>query len=168
MNGLIHDMVAFAGPARESFRLADLNEIVRDCLVLSLPPDTEHITVESHFADDLPLIQVKPEEIKQVFLNLFRNAVQAMPGGGIIKITTGRRHGGFIFLEVSDTGCGVPSGLGDRIFEPFVSTKAQGMGLGLSICRRIIGEHGGTIKIMPTSFPGATFLVSLPEVLSVE
>ena len=92
--------------------------------------------------------------------NLIGNALQHVPGGGEIAITAGQIDGGFRFT-VSDTGPGVPIELRDKLFEPFVTGRADGTGLGLAIVRETVVSHGGTVRLEPGG-PGATFVIDLP------
>jgi PAS domain S-box-containing protein len=117
------------------------------------------IEVEQAFPPDLPQISADGEKLKQVLLNLCKNAVEAMPQGGTLTL---RAHhtGGQISLEISDTGVGVPTGV--DIFEPFVTTKAQGTGLGLTIVRQIVAAHGGALTYQSTPGQRTTFTLTLP------
>jgi len=96
------------------------------------------------------LVAIDPAQIKQLVLKLFLNPIEAMGQGGKLRIQTGRRHrlGQYwVYVEVEDTGRGIPEGLRARIFEPFFTTKATGSGLGLAICRSITDAHRGTITL---------------------
>ncbi len=126
-------------------------------LVASGPP----VTVASLGADPDLFIHADPPRIKQVLLNLCRNAVEAMPGGGVLTLG-GRAEGGEVVIEVSDTGVGVPPSMAGRIFEPFYTTKQTGTGLGLAVCRRVVEAHGGRITLTSQPGQGTTFQVRLP------
>ena len=111
-------------------------------------------------------VEVKgsPEKLGQVWLNLIRNAVQAMDYKGSLTIATACDESGLVSVSVTDTGTGIAPDIADRIFEPFFSTKksGEGMGIGLDVCKRIVEGHGGTIAF--ESVPGRTvFTVTLPE-----
>jgi two-component system sensor histidine kinase HydH len=104
-----------------------------------------------------------PGQVRQVVLNLLLNALDAVPGGGTVRLgLEGPAPGGGLTLCVADSGAGLPPGLGPQIFEPFVSTRATGMGLGLSICKRIVEAHGGEIAAANGPDGGAVFTVRLP------
>ena len=104
------------------------------------------------------------DQFRQVMLNLLLNALEAVPdGGGVeVELEAAEGEGRWLTVRVADTGPGLPEGLGDGIFRPFVSTKGTGMGLGLSICKRIVEAHGGAISAADRPGGGAVFEVRLP------
>ncbi len=112
---------------------------------------------------DVPLIECRPQELGQVFLNILRNAAQAIKDRGTIRLTTGREDG-VVVVAISDNGCGIPPEIVGRIFEPFFTTRpvGQGTGLGLSICYDIVKKHGGAIEVTSTVDSGTTFTIRLP------
>jgi signal transduction histidine kinase len=107
-----------------------------------------------------------PNQLRQVFLNLLFNALDAQPRGGEVRIAARidltNSKDPQLLMTVSDDGPGIPPGVGERIFEPFVSTKESGLGLGLSICRRIIEAHGGTLTASNRLKGGAVFTLRFP------
>jgi two-component system, NtrC family, sensor histidine kinase HydH len=117
------------------------------------------IRINADLARDVPLIELDRHRFKQVWLNLFKNAVEAMPSGGTITV---RLYGSdaHVCLEIEDTGTGVPEGI--DVFKPFVTTKPQGTGLGLGIVREIVSAHGGIVSYQSTPQAGAIFTISLP------
>jgi len=102
------------------------------------------------------------EQLKQVFVNLTMNALDAMPSGGELRVRMGERPGGVWLFEVTDTGAGVPPQLAGKLFQPFASGKETGLGLGLVISRRIVEDHGGTLTLTNRATGGAAALVTLP------
>ena len=102
-----------------------------------------------------------PEQLDQVFVNILANASQAISGQGEIKIRTWEVED-TVRIAISDTGCGIPAELHDRIFEPGFTTKKTGTGLGLSICRKIITDHGGSIELKSQLEKGSMFIMVLP------
>jgi signal transduction histidine kinase len=117
----------------------------------------------------LPPVPMDGEQMKQVFLNLLLNAIQAMPQGGKLKVATavqshsgGTRGSPVVTITFQDSGEGIAEEIQSRIFEPFFSTKEEGIGLGLPIAQRIIEEHGGEIKLESTLGKGTTFYITLP------
>ena len=126
------------------------------------------ITIKSDLASELPPCLIDVRQLRQVFLNLLKNAIEAMPKGGTITVRCGYRPGGIsakegsVTVEVEDTGIGVPSRDLEMIFKPFYSTKQKGMGLGLSLCKGIIEKHGGSIRVESQEGKGSRFIVEVP------
>jgi signal transduction histidine kinase len=108
------------------------------------------------------LAAVDPGQLRQVVLNLLLNALDAVAGPGTIQVKVATDADGWLLLRVSDTGCGLPAALGARIFAPFTTTKEMGLGLGLSICKRIAEAHGGEIAGVSRPEGGAEFTLRLP------
>jgi signal transduction histidine kinase len=109
----------------------------------------------------VPPVSARGAELREVLMNLVLNSVDAMPQGGIIRLTT-RREGEWAVLVVSDTGVGIPPELRRRIFEPFFTTKETGTGLGLSIVSGIISSYGGSIAVEAEPGRGTTLTIRLP------
>ncbi len=124
------------------------------------------IQVKNEIPKGLPKISGKSDELKQVFVNLFLNAIDAMPDGGLLKLSVDENKQGFIGVKVEDTGIGMAPEIMERIFDPFFSTKpvGKGTGLGLSIVYGIIKKHGGHIEVKSKVNEGTTFVVYLPVV----
>jgi signal transduction histidine kinase len=119
------------------------------------------VQVRAQLQADLPLIVVVPDQLTQVLLNLLINAVEAMPAGGTLTITSALRDS-WLLVEVQDTGAGFTSDEAARLFEPFYTTKTEGTGLGLAVSYGIIQQHGGRIEVSSTPGQGARFTVLLP------
>jgi signal transduction histidine kinase len=119
------------------------------------------VTVET--PPDLPRVNGNPRNLEQVFLNLFLNAMEAMPDGGQLDITA-TQGDRFVRVAVRDTGSGIPAEHLDQIFEPFFTTKeaGEGTGLGLSVSYSIVEKHGGRLAVESQPGEGTTFTVSLP------
>lgn len=134
--------------------------LVKDLCETEAPYLAERkVTLEQQFPADLPLIEGDAEKLKQVLLNLCKNAVEAMPRGGTITLHATQQDGRVRFA-ISDTGIGLPSGV--DIFEPFTTTKPQGTGLGLTVARQIVSAHKGTLNYSSMPGVGTTFTVELP------
>jgi signal transduction histidine kinase len=153
----------------ETLRMkADLNELIRD--VFSLMQHMFHIngvSISTVFDEKLPWVFIDRNQMKQVFLNLFHNALNAMPEGGELSIETRQttRYGSpFASVDIKDNGTGISSENLPRIFEPFFTTRAGqgGTGLGLSVTYGIISEHDGAIEVVSIPGKGSTFTVFLP------
>jgi signal transduction histidine kinase len=117
------------------------------------------ITVQLQFNSPLPPVMADADKIKQVILNLCKNAVEAMPDGGCL-ILRGYHSGQMAVLEISDSGVGIPEGM--NIFERFKTTKADGSGLGLPLVQQIVSAHHGTIEYATEPGRGTTFKIYLP------
>jgi two-component system, sporulation sensor kinase E len=149
-------------PAAPQIHSASLNDVVRETLELLRPEiDNRGIRVEENLSSSLPLAPIDPAQVKQVLVNLIKNALQAMTRGGVLTLCTEKREDG-VCLVVSDTGGGIPHDLLSRIFEPFYTTKKKGSGLGLMIVQRIVRDHGGRIQLESNVGQGTTFRIWLP------
>jgi PAS domain S-box-containing protein len=148
----------------EERRSTQLNELAEKVLLLSQHQfETRQIEIRWSPADDLPEISVVPDRIRQVFLNLVLNAIEAMPQGGRLEVRTGlSSHPRGVQCVFADTGPGIAAELQPHLFEPFQSTRAEGLGLGLYVSKTIVDEHGGRIDVDSQEGRGATFTVWLP------
>jgi signal transduction histidine kinase len=149
-------------PTPPKLAVASLNDVVRETLAL-LQPELENrrLIVKEILSRQLPKGRFDPAQIKQVLVNLVKNAMQAMTKGGTLALSTGSTPDA-LWLSVSDTGCGIPSDHLARIFEPFYTTKQKGTGLGLMIVDRILRDHGGKVDVHSIVGKGTTFTVWLP------
>jgi signal transduction histidine kinase len=154
-------------------RVPDLNperfsivQIVEESLKMMRSSFLEkNIVLEKRFAADLPAVVVDGDKMRQVFLNILRNAVEAVEDGGRIGLTLSRiRENGVprIRVRISDDGCGIPEKDWENIFEPFYTTKSSGFGLGLSNARKIAEQHRGSIRVVRSRGKGTTFEVRIP------
>ena len=149
-------------PTQPQMRQASLNEVVAGTLEL-LRPELENRgqKVDTVLAPPLPQAPLDPAQIKQVLVNLIKNAMQAMGSAGVLIIRTGV-VGEEVWVSISDTGGGIPHEQLNRIFEPFYTTKKKGSGLGLMIVQRIVRAHGGRIELDSRVGEGTTFKIWLP------
>jgi C4-dicarboxylate-specific signal transduction histidine kinase len=124
------------------------------------------VALRTDFADGLPAVSVNTIEIEQVLLNLILNGLEAIRDSHSktrdLSITTRRAGNDAVEVAVRDTGPGLHPDMAERIFEPFVSTKSYGLGMGLSISRTIVEGHGGTLSLMQDQGPGCAFAFTLP------
>ena len=143
------------------FRRTNMIGLVNEVLEIEMPRYIEQgIKVEYSFPTDLPPIAVDPDKMKQVILNLVKNAAEAMTGGGKV-IIKGSASNEKILLEITDTGVGVPPSI--DIFAPFFTTKTQGTGIGLTVVQQIIRGHEGSISYHSAPEKGTTFALTLPR-----
>jgi PAS domain S-box-containing protein len=157
-------------PLSPTFGPIDLNALAERVLLLTQGTcERQGIAVEAQLSAQLPPVWGRADHLMQLALNLVMNAIEAMPDGGRLLITTSSDVGSpQILLRVSDTGEGVPPELHERAFEPFVTTKPNGTGLGLAICRNIAGQHNGQVLLERHNSKGARFVVRLPAALNAE
>ena len=149
------------------YRPRDINELVREALDLAGTYAGFHdFRLKVDYGEDLPVVSVDQVQIQQVILNLINNAVEAQlqeKSEDAIRVTTRSVGGEGVEVEVTDSGGGLPDGLEDHLFEPFFSTKDGGMGMGLSISRSIVDNHGGSLGFRPRQDLGGTsFYFRLP------
>ncbi|HKJ39095.1 MAG TPA: GAF domain-containing protein [Anaerolineales bacterium] len=166
---VVRRLLDFARQSESAHASASLNRVVEDVLTLSRHLiHTNGVELELDLQEDLPWVLMDENQMKQVLLNLVHNALQAMPEGGRMHITTREAQkvgrDGFM-VSVQDNGVGIPAEDQTRIFEPFFTTKANrgGTGLGLSVTYGIVSEHGGEIELISEAGKGATFNVWLPN-----
>ncbi len=162
---IIHRLRGFL-EKREPIHVAeDLNEIVKDAVALGQGGATyDNVELLLSLEPDLPAVIADRVQIEQVLVNLLRNAVEAMEASPTRKVTISTYLKGPKFAEiaVTDTGPGIPDEVAARLFEPFVTTKKKGMGVGLSICRTIVEAHGGQLWMTPNPEGGTIFRFQLP------
>ena len=171
----VRDLLAFARPGRPDVAPCDLHQVLdRTLLLVAGDPEAKRVRVVRNYRADLPRLEADGKQLGQVFLNLVLNAIQAMPDGGQVRIRTALRGvrdgngtgplpaGAEVEVEVTDNGPGIPAQLREEIFKPFVTTKHRGTGLGLSVSRRIVEEHGGRITVECPPGGGTTFRILLP------
>jgi two-component system sensor kinase FixL len=157
---LLEEFRSLARRQKLNLKPIALSTLITDICTAEKPYYTaQNVTVELEIAPDLPPIEADAEKLRQVLLNLCKNAVEAMPNGGKVTVRA-NRSGNFIKLDVKDTGVGIPPGI--DIFEPFITTKTQGTGLGLTIVRQIIAAHKGALTYASTPREGTTFTIELP------
>jgi two-component system, NtrC family, sensor kinase len=163
---IVNNLLNFSRTSATELADLDVNRVVEETLSLVAHPlKTSQIQVVKQLGPTLPAVRGSANKLQQVFLNLFLNARDAMPSGGMLEIRT-TAHNGSVEIEVVDTGAGIPRDHIHRIFDPFFTTKAtgRGTGLGLSVSYGIIKEHAGKIDVRSTPGKGTSFHVEFPAV----
>ena len=162
INRIVNGLLDYARPRKLELLKVNIPELVDETLSsLNANFDEHHITIKKNY-NQIPPIEIDPEQIRQVLLNLILNAVEAIPNGGTIKISIQEIEREEVEIEVSDSGCGISDEKLKEIFNPFVTTKEGGTGLGLSIVQRIVNEHGGRIEAESKKNRGTQFKLFLP------
>jgi PAS domain S-box-containing protein len=157
-NKIVSDLLDYSREIHLEIETASPKQLLSDALkIMDIP---RKVDVKNKLPDTPPLA-VDPDKIKRVFINLVKNAVDAMPDGGKIMVESREVNGG---LEIAfrDTGSGISDEILPRLFSPLFTTKAQGMGFGLAICKRIVEAHGGVIAVSTVKNRGTTFTITLP------
>lgn len=161
VNQIINRFLDFARPKEPEFSWVDINQTLEETISLVSGEVKEQNVVLEKEMSSLLHVQADGEQMKQVFLNLFLNAIQAMPEGGKLRIKTNLK-GQYIRIEIQDEGTGIPEEIKDKLFEPFFTTKEEGIGLGLSTAKRIIDDHKGSIEVRNSHPKGTVFIINLP------
>jgi two-component system nitrogen regulation sensor histidine kinase GlnL len=182
LSRLVEQLLTLGAPATPAFEPINVHKIIHEVRALMATEiAAKYIAVRLEIDPSLPDVRGEEAQLTHVFLNLVKNAVEAMPEHGMLTITTrmetdfhivrgaaaraaaaGAVPGKFLRVEVADTGPGFPETDIDRVFEPFFSTKPRGSGLGLAICQRIVALHGGDIRAENRRRGGAAITVTLP------
>ena len=160
--GIISRMRNFYRPSRGEMAPHNLNYLLEETLALA-GLNLRHGTIQMIFAPNpnLPEVVCNGDQLRQVFLNLVMNAIEAMPSGGSLTVLT-EAGPTLAMVEIRDTGIGIPASVRERIFEPFFTNKASGTGLGLAISQHIVTQHGGRIEVESKEGQGSAFRVVLP------
>jgi two-component system, NtrC family, sensor histidine kinase HydH len=164
LNQTVSQLLHFSRADHAERHPIQVNDLLRETLELIGAQLTEQqVTCQCEFGQNVPPVQGSASALRQVFVNLLQNALQAMPGGGRLAVRSDfDERLREVTVLVSDTGPGVPVEDRARLFEPFFTTRSNGTGLGLALCREITVQHGGRIEYLATERSGATFRVVLP------
>jgi len=170
MENTIQHFLSFARPQEPCLVEVQFAKLIEDALVVVQPrANQQEVQIEKHVAAALPCVQGDARQLGEVLVNLLVNALDAMPQGGRLSIrvtadtlASGQTTRPAVRIDVADTGPGIPEALRDRLFEPFITTKASGSGLGLAIAQSTVERHGGTIRVQSQPGQGATFSILLP------
>ncbi len=164
LSELLRKMLTFSKPDQKEKQPVDINTILDEILLLHEKQFRENdILIAMDLAKELELVYASKNQLRQVFLNIFKNAGDAMPNGGTLTVKTDSADE-TIIIEISDTGIGIKEENIHKIFDAFFTTKSsvKGVGLGLSVCYGFIIEHGGDIKVQSSEGSGTTFTITLP------
>jgi signal transduction histidine kinase len=161
LDDTVRDLLSYARPAAPSLQEVDLEDALRRAWsILSAQPAAERIRFVLEGAEGVR-VSLDTHLMHQVWLNLFQNAVEAMPRGGDLTVRVARN--GAVRVEVRDTGIGIEPSALPKVFRPFYSTKTRGTGLGLAITQKILDAHGGRIWVESVPKQGTSFFVEIPQ-----
>lgn len=163
LENIVGEVLDIASPKKLKYDLLDLNKIILDIMnILKTSCRDKEIKVEQKLMKSLPTVFGSSSQLKQVFFNIFQNATEASPVGGIIKIETGHTDNEN-FVMINNKGKAIQPYIKEKMFMPFFTTKIKGTGLGLSVSSRIIELHNGRIELKSVEEEGTTFTVFLPK-----
>jgi PAS domain S-box-containing protein len=165
IESIVKRVIDFSKPSEPRLVQADVNRPIKEAVELSsVAMRKSGVKIRQSLAEDLPKIQIDPTLIEEVVLNLINNAAEAMKnveGEKLIAIESNSENKD-VFIRISDSGPGIPAELRTKVFEPFYTTKKSGTGIGLSLCHRIVTDHGGTLTVETGRLSGAEFVIKLP------
>lgn len=158
-----NQVLDFARPVRLSPRPTDLNRLLADVLQMLRPQiDAGRVEARMELDESCGRVLLDEPSIRSVLMNLALNAVQAMPGGGVLTVRTEAGEG-FVNLSISDEGGGMSEEQVENVFEPFYTTKSKGLGLGMPFAQKVVEQHGGAVSIESRPGAGTTVRVRLPN-----
>jgi two-component system NtrC family sensor kinase len=164
---ITRSLLGFARTTKSQRESVSLNRVLEDLFkILEFQPAARSVKLARVMAPDLKPISANAGQMRQVFLNIILNAIQAMPGGGELRVDTrncGDNGQEGVEIRITDTGVGIPEELGKKVFQPFFTTKNEGTGLGLAIVYGIVREHNGRIDVESEVGKGTTFTIFLPS-----
>ncbi|MDP4085727.1 MAG: ATP-binding protein [Bacillota bacterium] len=162
IDSIINEFLILAKPQVIKFREADINQIIRETVdLLNAQAILNNVQFQIHYDQNIPMVYCEPNQLKKVFINMVKNAIEVMPDGGNITIQTSCMDA-MIHISIQDEGGGIPEDKLKKIGVPFYTTKERGTGLGLMVSFKIIEEHMGTVKIDSKEGEGTTFYITLP------
>jgi signal transduction histidine kinase len=167
----LKSLLNLAQPPKPNFQPININDLIDKTVSLvekhplMLSKKAQSTTIVKKLDSRLPQTMADPLQIQQILTNLLLNAAEAMPNGGVITAQTWQEASSpYLSITITDTGSGIDDGIVERIFQPFFTTKSKGTGLGLSITKRLVQQHGGSIRVTSSPGSGASFTVDLPIV----
>lgn len=164
LESTVQNLLAFTSSPSMEKKQVDLADVISEAFCLAIPESDCGIEVETEFRPRPLLAEIDPYQMQRALINILHNAAQAMPEGGRLTIEGGLLVGRprRTFIELTDSGPGIPEEVLGRVFNPFFSTKQNGLGLGLSLAQRIVQCHQGTISVANVPPMGARFRIELP------
>jgi signal transduction histidine kinase len=165
LNVVVSKFLDYARPYTLKLQLQNINTLIRKAVsIIAANELAGKISIVQELSDSLPDVEVDEQQMLQVILNIALNAIEAMPGGGVLTLRTTQIEtdvGTAVGIEIRDTGQGMSRETEKNIFKPFFTTKERGVGLGLAICHKIVREHGGLLRVKSVSGQGSVFFIRL-------
>ncbi len=166
---LLQDLLSFSSQPKPRFKPINLKEAIQDLIYFMEDEFNDRaINIRTYFQENIPPCKADPDQIRHVFLNLFRNAMNVLTKGGEVIIEVVQIDSNWERISVKDNGPGIPAKFREKIFEPFFSTSSIGSGLGLAIASKIVKEHQGQLYVESEEGEGTTFFIELPIYKEVE
>ncbi|GFO55833.1 PAS domain-containing sensor histidine kinase [Geomonas sp. Red276] len=174
VNVIVEELLALASPGRLKLSKVNLHRVLSDIVLLQKrATGGREIGIQQYFDPSIPAILADESLLTQLFLNLIKNAIEAVGEGGVVKVSSrvlsdyamnqiGERRARMVAIDVADNGPGIAPDVLENLFTPFFTTKSKGTGLGLAICQKIVSEHRGMIKVDSDASRGTVFTVMLP------
>ncbi|MEM1506218.1 ATP-binding protein [Domibacillus sp. 8LH] len=163
INAIIGEFLVLAKPNEVKFKKMNIQPLLDDVVsLINSQAMMENVQISLSYSMQLPQIVCEENQLKQVFINVLKNAIEAMPGGGVIEVEAHKSEDGYITLSFKDQGVGIPEERIPTLGEPFYTTKEKGTGLGLMTCLKIIENHKGDLRISSEINKGTTIKISLP------
>ncbi|ESU31655.1 hypothetical protein G3A_15470 [Bacillus sp. 17376] len=163
IDSIINEFLILAKPKSIKYENTNISKIMDETVSLLTAQAMLHdVQIKTLYDDDLPEFLCEPNQLKKVFINIIKNAIEVMPKGGLVSVTVSKAPGNRIHICIQDEGEGIPAEKIKKLGEPFYTTKERGTGLGLMVSFKIIEEHGGTIEIESKVGDGTLFHIYLP------
>lgn len=163
IDSIINEFLILSKPQAIKYVYTDLVKIMKETVdLLTAQAVLDDVQFTTHYDDALPELLCEPNQLKKVFINIIKNAIEVMPNGGYITISISQAAGERIHISIKDEGEGIPEDKLAKLGEPFFTTKEKGTGLGLMVSYKIIKEHGGTIEVESEVGHGTVFHIYLP------
>jgi len=163
LNRVISELLEIARPSDIKPRSTDISFLLNTSLrLVQQEAEAAKVRIETIIAPGVPPFLLDPDRLTQALLNLYINAIQAMPEGGLLTVSAGESAAG-LELVVSDSGAGIPDEALRKIFDPYYTSKNTGTGLGLAVVQKVVEAHGGTIRVQSDPGRGTRFTITLPS-----
>ncbi|GHH96847.1 hypothetical protein AM1BK_03900 [Neobacillus kokaensis] len=163
INHIVGELLLLAKPQHVKFSITWVQKLLQDVIsLLGTEASLYNVQIKSAFPKEELFIECEPNQLKQLFINIIKNAIEASINGGKVTISLKKEQENRILIMIKDNGCGISQERLQRIGEPFYSSKEKGTGLGLTVSFKIVQSHGGTIRFESEKNVGTTVFIELP------